>query len=107
MASFDLHKRCARCREKAIGDDDCVKKLPCAICDGFSEVQKEILSTPTYKICKEKKSGVLVSPDQVTVIASIEDKEPTFHSSLNSLPDLRLCCPEGMFSLPSNLQLTR
>ena len=81
MASFDLHKRSARCRDKAIGDDDCVEKRPCAICDSFSEVQKEILSIPTYKLHKEKKTGVLVSPELVTVIASVEDKEPTFQSS--------------------------
>ena len=73
--------RCARCRDKAIGDDDCVEKRACAICDGFSDVQREILSTPIYKLRKEKKTGVLVSPENVTVIASIEDKEPTFHSS--------------------------
>ena len=86
MASLDMHKRCARCRDKAIGDDDCVGKRVCAICDGFSDVQKEILSTPTYKLRKEKKTGVLVSPENVTVIASIEDKEPTFHSSPTSQP---------------------
>ena len=81
MASFDLHKRCARCRGKGNGDGDCVEKRPCVICDGFTETQKEMLATPTYKIHKDKKSGVLISPDQVTVIASVEDKEPTFHSS--------------------------
>ena len=81
MASFDLHKRCARCRDKGIGDDDCVEKRSCVICDGFTETQKDILATPTYKIRKDKKSGVLISPDQVTVIASVEDKEPIFHSS--------------------------
>ena len=58
-----------------------VEKRACAICDGFSDVQREILSTPTYKLRKEKKTGVLVSLENVTVIASIEDKEPTFHSS--------------------------
>ena len=57
-----------------------VEKWPCAICDGFSDVQREILFTP-YILRKEKKTGVLVSPENVTVIASIEDKEPTFHSS--------------------------
>ena len=81
MASFDMQKQCARCRDKAIGDDDCVEKRACAVCDRFSDVQREILSTPTYKLRKEKKTGVLVSPENVTVIASIEDKEPTFHSS--------------------------
>ena len=81
MASFDLHKWCARCRDKGIGGDDCVEKRSCVICDGFTETQKEMLATPTYKIRKDKKSGVLISPDQVTVIASVEDKEPIFHSS--------------------------
>ena len=58
-----------------------MKKRSCVICDGFTETQKEMLATPTYKIRKDKKSGVLISPDQVTVIASVEDKEPMFHSS--------------------------
>ena len=53
---------------------------------GFSDVQKEMLSTPTYKLRKEKKSGVLVSPEDVTVIDSVDDREPTFHSSPTSLP---------------------
>ena len=81
MASFDLHKRCARCRDKGIGDDDCVAKRSCVICDGFTDTQKNMLATPTYKIRKDKKSGVLVSPEQVTVIASLEDKEPIFQPS--------------------------
>ena len=81
MASFDLHKRCVRCRDKGIGDDDCVEKRSCVNCYGFTETQKDMLATPTYKIRKDKKSGVLVSPDQVTVIASVEDKEPVFQPS--------------------------
>ena len=39
----------------------------------------KFLSTPTYKLRKEKKTGVLVSPENVTVIASIEDKELFTH----------------------------
>ena len=34
-----------------------------------------------YKLCKEKKSGFLVSPEEVTVVAAIEDKEPVFHNT--------------------------
>ena len=79
MASFDLHKRCARCRDKKMGDDDCVENRPFTICDGFTDMQKEMLSTPTYKLRKEKKSGFLVSPDNVTVVAAVEGKEPVFH----------------------------
>ena len=79
MANFDLHDKCARCREKLIGEDDCVLKKPCKICDGFSESQRELLSTPTYRIRKDKKAGLLVSPKEVTVL-SIVDSEPTFQS---------------------------
>ena len=28
MASFDLHDKCARCRDKRIGDDKCVADNP-------------------------------------------------------------------------------
>ena len=35
MASFDMHDKCARCRDKLIGEDKCVLKKPCAVCDGF------------------------------------------------------------------------
>ena len=33
MASFDQHSRCARCRDKGLWDDVCVKKLPCEFCE--------------------------------------------------------------------------
>ena len=79
MANFDLHDKCARCRDKLIREDKCVLKKPCVICDGFSESQRELLATPTYKIRKDKKAGVLVSPKDVTVISSV-DSEPTFQS---------------------------
>ena len=79
MANFDLHDKCARCREKLIGENDCVLKKPCKICDGFSESQRELLSTPTYRIRKDKKAGLLVSPKEVTVLSTV-DSEPTFQS---------------------------
>ena len=102
MASFDLHDKCARCRDKLIGEDDCVKdkpckicdarcrdKLigeddcvkdkPCKICDGFLVSQKDMLATPSYKIRKDKKAGILVSPKDVTVLQPV-DNEPTFQS---------------------------
>ena len=81
MANFDLHDKCARCREKSIGEDDCVLNKSCAICDGFSDAQKEILATPTYRIRKDKKAGLLVSPKDVTVISAV-DSEPTFKVSI-------------------------
>ena len=79
MASFDLHDKYARCRDKLIGEDDCVKDKPCKICDGFSVSQKDMLATPSYKIRKEKKAGILVSPKDITVLHPV-DNEPTFQS---------------------------
>ena len=57
MAGFDSHKKCARCRDKGIGDDPCVKQEVCEICDSFTDVQRALLSTPQYQICREKKAG--------------------------------------------------
>ena len=79
MASFDLHDKCARCRDKLIGEDDCVNDKPCKVCDGFSDTQKEMLATPSYKIRKDKKAGLLVSPKEVTVLQPV-DNESTFQS---------------------------
>ena len=79
MASFDSHDKCARCRDKLIGEDDCVLKKSCAICEGFSDSQRELLATPTYRIRKDKKADLLVSPKDVTVLTSVDD-EPTFQS---------------------------
>ena len=79
MASFDLHDKCATCRDKLIGEDDCVVDKPCKICDGFSDIQKEMLATPSYKIRKDKNAGLLVSPKEVTILQPV-DNEPTFQS---------------------------
>ena len=79
MASFDLHDKCARCHDKLIGEDDCVKDKPCKICDGFSVSQKDMLAMPSYKIRKERKAGILVYPKEVTVLQLV-DNEPTFQS---------------------------
>ena len=77
MASFDLHDKCARCHDKLIGEDYCVLNKSCAVCDGLSESQRELLATATYKIRKDKKAGLLVSPKDVTVLSPV-DNEPTF-----------------------------
>ena len=61
MANFDLHDKCARCRDR------------------FSDIQKEMLATLLYKIRKDKKAGLLVSPKEVTVLQPV-DNEPTFQS---------------------------
>ena len=56
MAIFDNHKKCARCREKGVGDDPCVKKLDCQICKAFMPSQIIQLATPTYKARKNVES---------------------------------------------------
>ena len=79
MALFDSHKKCARCREKGVGDDNCVKKLDVQICKAFTPAQIQQLSTPTYKSrkeCEQKKATsdspatatpTLMDPSEITV----------------------------------------
>ena len=83
MTSFGMHDKCARCRDKLIGEDKCALKKSCAVCDGFSESQCELLATPTYRIRKDKKAGLLVSPKEVTVISPV-DTEPTFQPTTSA-----------------------
>ena len=37
-------------------------------------------ATPTYKICEDKKSGVLIDPNDVTVVGLIEEQVKTQNS---------------------------
>ena len=74
MASFDKHSRCARCRDKGLGEGACVKKLPCELCELLTPEQVLQLSTPTYKLRKEKKQECesLVDPSFVTVLSPVD-----------------------------------
>ena len=54
MPSFDLHQRCARCRERKMGDDDCVEDRPCTICDGFTDLEKEMHAIPCINYVKRR-----------------------------------------------------
>ena len=94
MALFDSHKKCARCREKGVGDDPCVKKLECQICKAFTPAQVQQLATPTYKSRKErgeqKKSTTecdatptLMDPSEVTLLGRVHADRP---SSVESTP---------------------
>ena len=60
MTLFDNHKKCARCCEKGVGDDPCVKKQDCQICKAFTPSQVIQLATPTYKARKEHVKKVLI-----------------------------------------------
>ena len=77
MANFDPHSRCARCRDKGLGDDPCVLKLSCEFCDNLSPEQLLQLSTPTYKLRKEKLKSKesLVDPSTVTVVSQVEKQD--------------------------------
>ena len=82
MALFDNHKKCARCRDKGVGDDPCVKKLACSICKAFTPAQIHQLATPTYKERKERSSQKkseeltstspkLVDPSEVSLLGPV------------------------------------
>ena len=88
MAGFDLHSVCACCRDKKKGSDPCSETPPaaCSHCDALSSEQKAQLSTPSYKLKKEKKenksstpakasdtlSPTLVDPALVSVVGVVD-----------------------------------
>ena len=82
-----------------------LKKL-CKICDGFLEAQQELLSTPTYRIRKDKKAGLLVSPKEVTVLGTV-DSEPIFQSpsgDMTQVPAHQVSDPPSIASSSSSQQ---
>ena len=94
MAVFDNHKKCARCCEKGVGDDPCVKKLYCHICKAFTPAQVQQLATPTYRSRiehgEQKKSEVssdgtptVMDPLDVTLLGRVSTDKP---SSVESTP---------------------
>ena len=80
MASFDGHSKCAHCRDKGVGEDDCVLKKDCAVCKGFTPEQVLQLATPTYRERKSREKKVvafspaptLVDPSHVRVLGKVE-----------------------------------
>ena len=88
MARFDTHSFCARCREKSKGPDPCVSKSDCQACNVLTEDQRLQLSTPSYRIKKEKRdlkkqgetpqknsdSSSLIDPSSVTVVGVVDDQ---------------------------------
>ena len=73
MASFDNHKKCARCRDKGVGDDPCVQKRDCQICKVFTPAQLKQLSTPTYQSRKERESKKMASDSPASVTPTLVD----------------------------------
>ena len=87
MVNFDTHSHCARCRDKGKGKEPCVsdpQTSDCQICNSLTSEQLQQLSTPSYKIKKEKReaklsdstpsqdSEQLVDPSSVSVIGVID-----------------------------------
>ena len=93
MAIFDGHAFCARCREKGKGEEPCIANkdtTDCSLCNSFTPEQRAQISTPSYKIKKEKREAKradntqptdeLVDPSRVSVIGVVSgpsaDKSP-------------------------------
>ena len=87
MANFDTHSHCARCRDKGKVKEPCVsdpQTSDCQICNSLTSEQLQQLSTPSYKLKKEKReaklsdstpsqdSEQLVDPSSVSVIGVVD-----------------------------------
>ena len=86
MASFDSHCFCTRCREKGKGTDPCITNNDCQACNSLTEEQRVQLSTPSYRLKKEKRdlkkasdtptkdsdSSTLIHPSSVTVVGAVD-----------------------------------
>ena len=108
MAGFDTHSKCARCRDKGLGDDPCVQKKECVICKGFTPEQVLQLATPAYRDRKEKKTttttpanstSTLLDPAHVSVLAKVEKGK-----AINLHPVVRR---RNVVNHPSRLHLRR
>ena len=66
MAYFDLHSVCARCRDKKKGKDPCIEKpdSECQHCKVLTPEQLAQLSTPSYKLKKEKQDKSDTTPSK-------------------------------------------
>ena len=104
MAGFDPHSHCARCHDKKKGKDPCVEKpdSACKLCDSLSPEQLAQLSTPSYKLKKEKRearstpskepsaedtlSPSLVDPSLVTVVGVVDGQSTSGSPALSAPP---------------------
>ena len=76
MANFDQHTFCARCHEKNKGEDPCVenKDQDCKFCLALTPKQLAQISTPSYKIKREKWEARKV--DNATPIKTSDELDP-------------------------------
>ena len=73
MAVFDNHRKYARCKEKGVGDNPCVKKQECKICQALTPAQLKQLSTPTYQFRKERDLNKSFSNSPASVTPTLVD----------------------------------
>ena len=74
MAGFDVHDKCARCRDIGLGTDlSIVGAAICSICDGFSTAQREMLATPQYHIRKDYLVKGKVPKEIVDAVKDLKD----------------------------------
>ena len=72
MANFDQPSYCARCRKNNKGQDPCVENTgttDCKFCLALTPKQRARISTPSYKLKKEKwegKKAEIATPTKVT-----------------------------------------
>ena len=83
MASFDGHSFCVCCREKGKGSDPCISHNAC---NSLTEEQRLQLSTPSYRLKKEKRelkkssdtptkdsdSFSLIHPSSVMIVGAVD-----------------------------------
>ena len=125
MAIFDQHFYCARCREKNKGKDSCVESkdtTSCKFCSAFTPEQLAQISTPSYKIKKEKRearksvtatptkdSSELVDPASVSVIGvvgqegSTQQSEPAKSPPSSTMPPEKRAKKEKVSSKPKKV----
>ena len=91
MASFDSHCFCACGREKGKGTDPCINHNDYQACNSLTEEQRVQLSTPSYRLKKEKRdlkkssdtpikdsdSSTLIDPSSVTVVGAVDSQGMT------------------------------
>ena len=76
MASFDGHAFCARCREKGKGKEPCIADkdtVDCEFCNLLTPEQRAQISTPSYKLKKEKREAKRVDHPNPTDDSSLVD----------------------------------
>ena len=102
MANFDQHSYCACCREKNKDKDSCVEKkdtTTCKFCLALTPEQLAQISTPSYKLKKEKREArksetatptkempELVDHASVSVIGVVGQQETSKSSPTQQVP---------------------